>query len=413
VFYGWYIAVAGTVIVACIGGVTFYGFTAMVEPIAVTFGWSYAQISLAMTLRGAETGALNPFIGMLADRWPARPLMLTGVVITGLGMLVLSQVTNLATFYISFLIIALGGSLCTSMVPMTTVARWFQRNIGKATGILALGMGIGGFLVPVVTRILDTYGWRTALIILAVCICSIGIPLSFVFRTRPEDYGLVPDGKKQATLESSSLSGTDSYSMGVKEALKTRAFWFIGIVFMLQMGGVTAVFLHVMPYLATVGIDRTTASLVTMFIPIVSIPARLLFGWLADILKKNHVIIISMVLISAGLFLFSIINSSSLGLIAGFVITLGLGQGGITPLMPPILREYFGTKHFGTIYGLASIFPTFGVVVAPPLAGWVYDIRGVYDPIWLVLSAVCILGSVLMLAIPQASNYSNLVTGAD
>ena len=71
--------------------------------------------------------------------------------------------------------------------------------------------------------------------------------------------------------------------------------------------------------------------------------------------------------------------------------------------MPPIVREYFGTKKFGTIFGLTSIFITIGVITTPPLAGWVYDTRGVYDPIWLIFSGICMLGAILMLAMPQVS----------
>ena len=48
-----------------------YGFTAFMTPIAATFGWSYAQVALASSIAGMETGALNPLVGMAADRWPA------------------------------------------------------------------------------------------------------------------------------------------------------------------------------------------------------------------------------------------------------------------------------------------------------------------------------------------------------
>jgi hypothetical protein len=53
-FYGWYIVAASAFIGAFIGGTTMRGFTALVDPMVTTFGWSYAQISLAMTLRGVE-----------------------------------------------------------------------------------------------------------------------------------------------------------------------------------------------------------------------------------------------------------------------------------------------------------------------------------------------------------------------
>jgi len=408
-FYGWYIVAAITVIGIIVGGTTYYGFTAMVNPIAATMGWGYAQISLAMTLRGVESGIMNPIMGAVADRWPARRLVFLGITVIVIGLLILSQINSLSMFYISFLVIGLGGSLGMQVVPAVVIARWFRRNTGKAFGIMAAGIGTGGFLVPVVTMMVDTYGWRPFLIGLAISVLVIGLPLSFVFRNKPEDYGLLPDGKPQDGLDDSLRMQTEDVSMGVKEALKTRAFWSIGIAFMLQTAGGSAVLLHIMPYLESVGIERSTASMVAMFLPIISIPSLLAFGWLSDIYRRNYIITATMLLSTVGLFLLSIIDGSSLGLIAGFVIVYGAGFGAQMSLRPPIMREYFGSKKFGSIFGLGSIFVTIGAISTPPLAGWVFDTRGVYDPIWLVLSGVCMLGVILMLTLPRASKKSKPV----
>jgi sugar phosphate permease len=97
-FYGWYIVAAITVIGIIVGGTTYYGFTAMVNPIAATMGWGYAQIALAMTLRGVESGVMNPIMGAMADRWPARRLVFLGITILGIGLLILSQVNSLSMF---------------------------------------------------------------------------------------------------------------------------------------------------------------------------------------------------------------------------------------------------------------------------------------------------------------------------
>ena len=403
-FYGWYIVAATALINTFVGGTTMRGLTALVNPIANTLGWSYAQISLAMTLRGIETSVLNPFIGVVADRWPARRLVFIGVIITAIGLLCLSRVNTLTMFYLSFIIIGLGGSLASQMVPMTVVARWFRRNTGKAYGVLAAGTGASGFLIPTVTTMIDTHGWRAYLVMVTIGVLVIGIPLSFVFRNRPEDYGLLPDGKRQDWVDDSPILQTQDVSMGVKEALKTRAFWYISIAFMLQIAGPSAVLLHIMPYLTSLGIERSTASMIVMFTYIINIPSRFAFGWLSDIFRKKYIISASMVLTSAGLFIFSIINDgSSLVLIAGFVIIYGLGFGQLVSLMPPITREYFGTRNFGTIFGLISIFVTIGAIVTPPLAGWVFDTRGVYDPVWLIFSGICMLGAILMLTLPRAA----------
>jgi len=110
------------------------------------------------------------------------------------------------------------------------------------------------------------------------------------------------------------------------------------------------------------------------------------------------------------LFLFSIIDGSSFGLIVGFIIVYGTVVGAYISLRPPIHREYFGIRKFGSILGLGSIFITVGAITTPPIAGWVFDTRGVYYPIWLIFSGVCLIGAVLMLTIPKIPQESKTVS---
>jgi MFS family permease len=130
VFYGWWIVGACFWIFLLTGGFVVLGFTAFFEPIANEFGWSYTQISLAASLRGLEMGILAPLIGMFVDRWGPRRLLIGGAIITSLGLILLSRTASLAMFYGSFLLLAVGMSICSSTVLMTAVANWFRRKIG-------------------------------------------------------------------------------------------------------------------------------------------------------------------------------------------------------------------------------------------------------------------------------------------
>jgi MFS family permease len=405
-FYGWYIVSAGAILMAYYGWLVIYGFTAFVNPIAATFGWSYAQISLAMSIRGMETGILNPFLGMAVDRWPAKRLALIGIVLFGLGLFYLSRVTNLAMFYIGSMIMALGSSLAITMVPTTTIARWFKRDIGKASGILATGTGIGGVFIPLLVKMIDKYGWENALLMSAVSSWVIGIPLSFLFLSRPEDYGVLPDGKSQDDSGSGSIPMAQGVNNDVMSVIKTRAFWYIGTASLFQMAAMNAAVVHMMPCLTSVGMKRSSASLVAMLVPLVSLPVRIPFGMLADVFKKKYVMAFSIFLLGVGTLLFRFIDGSSFVLTLAFAITLGFGMGGFMPLRPPIIREYFGTQSFGTIFGLTSIFITIGAITSPPIAGWVYDTLGTYDPIWLLLGGLTMVGATVMLILPPAQIQS-------
>ena len=407
-FYGWYIVAASALLMTYSAGVILFGFTAFMNPVVATFGWSYTQVSLAMSLRGIESGVLNPFLGVVIDRWPARRLALIGVISFGLGLFFLSKVTNLVSFYIAFLVIGLGSSLAIQMLPMTMIARWFKKNIGKASGILAVGTGTGGVFIPLLVKLIDTYGWQDALIFLAVGLWVLGIPLSFVFRNRPEEYGLLPDGEPPDNTKGSSNLGGRDFGTGVREALKMRAFWYIGITMMIQIAAINAAVIHMMPYLTSIGMDRTGAGQVAMMVALASMVARIPFGLLTDIIQKKYAMALCCVLLSVGLLFFWLIDGKSFMLTLLFAFFFGLGMGGFQPVRTPILSEYFGIRNFGVILGLTHIFVTIGSVSSPPLAGWVFDTLGSYGSIWLILGGVALLGAIVILALPPPSPSGTL-----
>lgn len=400
-FFGWYIVTAAFLLGMYHGGIIAFGFTAFIAPIVATFGWSYAQVSFGTSLRGLEVGALDPFVGTAADRWPARRLVLIGVSLYGLGLVGISQAGNLAVFYLGFLVLGLGNSLTVGVVLRTTIAKWFKRDLGKASAVISMGAPIGGVLVPLLVRMIDIFTWQTSLLILAAGVWVIGVPLSFVFRASPEENGLLFDGKPRNDAEGQRRPQSPDLGVGVKEVLKMRAFWHIGIATMLQIGSIQAVITQVMPYLSSLGVERSTASMITMFIPLVSLTARIPFGWLADIFPNKYLIATSACLTSAGLFLFWLIDGNSFVLIYAFVAVFGLGLAGMS-IRTPLVREYFGTKNFGTIYGLIAVFGMIGLLVYPPVAGWVYDSFGTYKPIWLVFGGGSIIGVILALTTPSS-----------
>ena len=398
VFYGWYIVAAATIL-RMYNSLTFsYGFTSFVDPIATTYSWTYAQVSLATSLRGVEAGVFNPFLGMAVDRWPARKLMMIGICLMALGIYLISQSSSLTIFYLSFLVVGLGTSIAVMMVPQVVLARWFHSNLGKASGILATANVVGGLLAPVVVAMIDSFGWQTVLVYVSIGVLGLGIPMSRLFRDRPEKYGLLPDGKVTVGLKSEFASDE---GFTVREALKMRSFWYIGLPLMLQMTIVSAVSVHQMPYLTSIGFERSTTAIAITIFSAVSIGARLTSGFLADVLPKKYVLAMSMMLIGLGMFILQLADGSSFAMVILYAVIYGIGIGGSVPLRAPLMREYFGVKRFGSILGIMSFFTMFGSIIGAPLTGWVYDTHGSYYPMWFVYSGLIVGGLSLILALPR------------
>ncbi len=404
IFYGWWIVGAAFLVALYVGGVVFYGFTAIFEPIANDMGWSYAQISLAASLRGLELGFLAPVTGILTDRLGPRRLIFGGAVITTLGLFMISRTTSLATFYGAFALIAIGMSATTLTVLMTAIANWFRLKIGIASGIAMSGFGFSGLMVPLIVRLIEVYDWRTTMVILAAGMLIIVLPLSFVFRHRPEHYGYLPDGRKEVPVTpgiNATQPQTAELNIQARHALKAITFWRIALTFLIHAMLVSTVITHVMPYLSSIGINRSRASLVAMILPILSVGGRLSFGWLGDKYGRRHTVAAAFAMMTAGLLFFSYVPAVGLWLLIPFLLLFGVGYGGSTATRPSMVAEYFGRANYGTILGLMVGINAVGAIIGPPLAGWVFDTWDSYQGIWLAYSGLAIVGSLLIVNITQ------------
>lgn len=399
IFFGWWIVGAAFLVALYVGGVVFYGFTAIFEPIANDMGWSYAQISLAASLRGLELGLLAPLTGLLTDRLGPRRLVFGGAVITSLGLFMLSRTTSLATFYGAFALIAIGMSATTVTVLMTAVANWFRLRAGIASAIAMSGFGFSGLLVPLIVRLIEVFDWRMTMVILAIGMLVIVLPLSLVFRHRPEQYGYFPDGHKEVPVTpdiNAAGPRTTEFNIRARQALRTITFWRMAATFTVHAMVISTVITHVMPYLSSIGVNRARASLVAMALPLMSVGGRLGFGWLGDKFDRRRIVAVAFGMVTAGLFFFGYAPTAGLWLLVPFLFLFGVGYGGSSAVRPSMVSEYFGWANFGTVFGLIVGINAVGAIIGPPLAGWVYDTWGSYQGVWLAYAGLAVVAVLLI-----------------
>lgn len=408
VFYGWWIVLACFVVAFYMAGTVFYSFTAFVEPFAAEFGWSYTQISFAFSLRGLEMGIFAPLIGVFIDRFGSRIVMMAGAIIVGFGMILLSKTQSLMMFYCAFLLLGLGAGGCTSIVVMTSVAHWFDKKASFALGLAAAGFGSGGLLVPVVVWMIDTYQWRTTLMILGITAWIIGIPLAMVVRGKPAQYGLLPDGGVIDPGDTGSIGSKGSCDGGSKvplpmnvtlrEAIRDSNFWLFNVAEAIRMMIVVSIIMHIMPYLDSLGVSRDTAALAAGGMALFSVAGRIGFGYFGDAFEKRHVLAVAYVLMAIGLVVFSTLTSGSWGLVL-FLMFFAPGFGGAMTMRASLIREYFGTIAYGKIMGLSMGIGSTVAIIGPTLAGWTFDTTGSYRPLWLSYIGVTLVATWLLLKI--------------
>ena len=403
IFYGWYIVAALFLIWTICHGLVILSFTAYIDPLMSTFGWSYTQITIAASLRSLIYVIFMPITGMIVDRWNAKKLVLAGVILASIGFLSLSWIHSLGQFYLCYIVMGIGTSACTATIPLTLVGRWFRKKLTFATGILMSGTGIGGLIVPLITQNIDLLGWHTAMLITGLIMLVVLTPISLLVRPYPEQYGYLADGavSNEPVLDKEKTPAQkETADIGIKHALKSRAFWHVSVAFMLHALAVHAVTTNIMPYLATIGSSRMASSFAASALAILSIIGRLSFGWFGDKFNKKLIAASGTFLIGLSLIFFSNITAVSPWILVLSIILFGIGWGGSITLHSVILKDCFGTNNLGGIIGFSISITAIGQMAGPPLVSWIFESFGDYRIAWLIVIGVVIISITSQLTNP-------------
>jgi MFS family permease len=393
IYYGWWLVVICFFIAAYVAGAVFFSFTAFVEPIVNEFSWSFTQISLASTVRGLEIGVFSLFIGFFVDRFGAKHLLLFGLVTTGIGILLFSRTQSLAWFFFSFVILSFGAGGCTSVVLTTIIAKWFNKNMGKALGVMVCGFGSGGLLVPGIVWLIERYQWRTTLVILATGLYCICIPLAFLIKNEPRLGDYIPDNELLEDPQANEDSQIEA-SENFKLAIRSSTFWLFNFAEAARMIMLSSVMMHIMPYLSSVGYSRTAAGFLAAATPVMSIIGRFSFGWLGDVINKRTVLLFSHCFMGLGVL--SLSQMENHWFIIPYLICFPIGYGGSMPLRGLIIKHYFGTASIGKLLGISMGVAAMGGLAGPVLAGWAYDTYQTYQYVWFVFIGLSIISTTVI-----------------
>ncbi len=407
IFYGWRVVGAGLGLQFLYAGLFMQAFGAYVAVLSEERGWSKTTLSGAAALQSVEGALLGPAMGWLVDRFGARALVHIGVVLMGLGFLALSQIDSVGGFYGAIILIAL-GTTCAGYFPLTiTVVHWFQRLRARALSLMGLGLALGGLAVPAVGWMMQTYGWRNAAIASGILMLAGGLPLARMIRRHPSEVGEQVDGAPPAAPPTdSTTTGTPADAphaplplqrqFTAREAMRTRAFWYLALGHGFALLTVTAVNVHAISHMKEgLGYTLAQASLVIMLMTVAQAGGLLLGALVGDRWEKRYMAAACMVAHMAGLLMLTYaVHPAMLG---AFAVLHGVAWGLRGPFMQAMRADYFGLQAIGMIMGLSAFVIAIGQVLGPMVAGMFADAMGNYRMGFTLLALVAGSGSLLFL----------------
>lgn len=404
VFHGWKVVGASAVVQALHSGLIVQAFGNYAVVLEREFGWSKTVFSVAYSFNRAESGLLGPLQGWALQRFGARRIMRTGVVVLTVGFLLLSLVQTPVQFVGAFFVMAVGAGLSGFLTLTTETVRWFVRKRARALSFVSVGFAVGGLVAPGVVWLLQTFGWRATAAGSAVAVFVIAFSLSSLFGSSPEERGEHLDGVDPADEPAARYrpAGVSDVHFTASEALRTRAFWMISLGHASALLVVGSVIAHLSLYLTSEqGFALQEASYVGAGLTAFQLVGMLSGGFLGDRMSKRLLCGGAMLGHMTGLLLLTFAGGR--WMIWLFVVLHGLAWGIRGPLMGALRADYFGATAFGQIMGISSVILMVGIVGGPLLAGILADATNSYATGFTILALLAGAGlAFFVLATPPA-----------
>ncbi len=400
VSHSYWIVVVAFLCLFISAGSGYYGFPIFSIPLETDFDWGRGTVSLAFSVFFLAQGLVSPFIGRLIDRYGAKRLITVGAFITGLGLLWLSTLQSLWSLYAAYTVVGIAVAGVGYIPSTQVVTDWFRSRRGLALGITTMGVGAGALVfAPIIGAFLiPTIGWRTTYQIMALLFWFIIIPAAWlVIKRRPPEAEFSSNTAAPADTKAETPATGEIWTL--RMALKTSAFWFVAVAFMLANFSHTAAIMHQVNYVTDIGFSLPMASAALGALGFGSVVGKFTFGFVCDRLKAKYAAAISYVLqFIAILMLLSLKSTSSLALVWLYAIILGIGSGGWLPILSMLTSTNFGLASYGGIFGVAFLAQAVGTAAGPFIAGWMFDVMGTYSLFFTIILGVYVLALISMLA---------------
>lgn len=392
-FYGYIVLFIGSIgVLASIPGQT-VGVSVFTDPVKDALGLSRNQFSNAYMIGTLLSAFFVAKAGILFDAYGARYVAFFAAFFLGISLLLCSVSVEIsegikAILHINswmvpfglmtllFFFIRFCGQGVLTMASRNMIMIWFDKNRGKVNSISSIAVSLGFSSSPIfISRLIDDHGWEMTWQLLAICLFIFSFCIIQLYRDRPEDFNMKPDG----AFKKNKITKTDKVETNftLQDAKKTRAFWMFGLTLAFNSFFITGFTFHVVSIFGSQDYSKTQAIAVFVPIAVIAISVSTLCNILSDYISHKiylYIMLASGVLASLGL----LFLSQTFGV---YMLMTGLGVfGGLFAVVNAVTwPRFFGRKYLGAITGKVMSFLVIASAVAPSLFSYCFTNLGSYS----------------------------------
>ena len=361
----------------------FYVFPALLLRWEQSLGWPKADLTAAITMAVLVSALASPVSGRIIDRGLGPPMMGVSAGLAGLGLVLLSGVTELWQFYAVWVVIGLALAGCLYEPCFAILTRSRGARAKQAIILITLVAGFAGTIsFPTFYGLSEAMGWRAAVRVVAAVVIFGVAPVLWL-------------GARGVEREHTPHPAASPVTGSARAFLRTSRFWFLAAGLACLAMVHSAALYHLLPILDERGLSPEMAVLAAAFIGPMQVAGRLammatekylsIYG---GALAAFATLGLSVALLMAG--------GASPGALAAFVILFGSAYGTVSILRPLLARDILGQADFGAKSGALAL-PFLAGSASAPYVGSLIWIHGGYDLMLTVMLAITGLGCVLYL----------------
>ena len=387
----WGMAISQTLAIGCL----FHSFTLFLAPMQQEFGWTSTQMTGAFTLGLVTADLIAIPMGQWIDRHGGHFVMSIGAATAAVCLASWALVDSLTGFYLLWFCmgVSMGGTMGNASAAVVAAnTRDYRRGITIISILAGLSSTI---VVPIVSYLLIHYGWRTAVISLAIMqffgpACINSYLLRGTVGSRTAEYA-----RKKASLDAGRPSGLSSGNVSpLRTALLTPAFWFLAIAASVHWYSITALNVHIMPFLQQRGVSHDLSVLIFSINGPAAVLARVGLHFLDRSGSAKRIGRIAFPAFGLGMLMLIFLAPLGTWGLIGYAVVFGAAGGVLMIVRATAIAEIFGLRGYGAISGALSTVSIIPRTCAPVTIAMMADSFGSYEPVLWILFGIIVIGTI-------------------
>ena len=298
--------------------------------------------------------------GRLQDKVNPRVTAIFGGMLTGAGLLTISQSTILANWILGFGVLTglgLGFGYASATPP---AIKWFPpAKTGMIAGIVVAGFGLASvYIAPLANFLIAGFGLSKAMLIFGVAFMIVVCGLAMFLENPPEGYK--PEEKQPRKVKKLAAPASIEDFLP-SEIIRTKAFFKLWFMFFVGSGA-GLIIIGSVAGMAKKSLGEL-AWIVVALLAIGNAGGRVVAGILSDKIGRPRTIFVMMTFQALIITSLIFIGESQVFLLVLAATLVGFNYGSNLSLFPSATKDYFGLKNFGANYGLVfSAWGTAGLI---------------------------------------------------